>query len=134
MALKLAVGVKISSSLRTISHYTADFGPRFSAEIIPKLSLDPGIFYIEKEPASIVARGVRPDVAKHFTAVFRETYQPSEGENVVVCAALLESGHTGVPGGVSAVEHIFHLDTDEKRTQFLEKYVSHDPVFGPVLT
>ncbi|KAK0235809.1 IucC family-domain-containing protein [Armillaria nabsnona] len=123
MALKLSVGVKISSSLRTISHFTADFGPRFSSEIVPKLAVDRGILSIEREPASAVYNGVDSEVAKHFTAIFRETYQPAHGECVIVCAALLEVGHKGVPAGVSAVEHVFHLDTYEKRVEFLERYI-----------
>lgn len=120
-ALKLAINVKISSSLRTISHYTANFGPRFSENIVPKLSINPEILSVECEPASAVYRGVEPDVAKHFTAVLRNQYVPSEGENVIVVAALLESGHAGVPPGISAVQHAFKLDTEEKRADFLDR-------------
>ena len=130
MALKLSVGVKISSSLRTISHFTADFGPRFSSEIVPKLTVDRGILSIEREPASAVYNGVDSEVAKHFTAIFRETYQPVHGECVIVCAALLEVGHKGVPVGVSAVEHVFHLDTYEKRVEFLERLVDCSGLFS----
>ncbi|KAJ3840591.1 IucC family-domain-containing protein [Lentinula raphanica] len=123
MSLKLSVGVKISSALRTISHYTADFGPRFSEIVIPRLSIDRNLLTVECEPASAVYRGVEPDVAKHFTAILRNFYQPASGENVIVCAALLESGHTGTPKGVSAVEHAFGLDTFEKKSQFLDHYL-----------
>lgn len=112
--------MKISSSLRTISHYTADFGPRFS-KIVPKLSFDPKILSIELEPASAIYRDVDPSVAKHLTAVLRDEYEPRRGENLIVCAALLETGHAGVPAGISAVEHAFCLDTDEKRTAFLDR-------------
>ncbi|KAL0573574.1 hypothetical protein V5O48_008388 [Marasmius crinis-equi] len=122
-ALKLAVGVKISSSLRTISHFTADFGPRFSNDIVPKLSINPDILTIEREPASAVYQGVDPDVAKHFTAVIRDVYEPKPGENVIICAALLDWGHSGIPEDVSAVEHIFELDTELKRRSFLDRYI-----------
>lgn len=120
--MKLAVGVKISSSLRTISHYTADFGPRFSAEIVPKLAVDPQILHIETEGQSAVYQSKNPELAKHFTAVIRDEYERKEGETLIVVAALLEMGHKDVPPGVSAVEHLFGLDTQEKRTAFLDRY------------
>ncbi|KJA26270.1 hypothetical protein HYPSUDRAFT_36546 [Hypholoma sublateritium FD-334 SS-4] len=123
IALKLAVGVKISSALRTISHFTADFGPRFSAEIVPKLAVDPRILSVELEPSSAVYRTSDPDIAKHFTAVIREMYTPPSGENVIVVAALLEMDHANVPAGVAAVQHILGLDTEKKREDFLDQYI-----------
>lgn len=123
-ALKLAVNVKISSSLRTISHFTADFGPRFSTDILPKLHFDRNILTVAAEPASAVYRGVTPDIAKHFTAVIRDEFEPVGGENVAVCAALLERGHEGAPAGIPLVQHVFRLDTDEKRVAFLDRYVA----------
>ncbi len=74
--------------------------------------------------------GVDSEVAKHFTAIFREIYQPAHGECVIVCAALLEVGHKGVPAGVSAVEYVFHLDTYEKRVEFLERLVDGSRLFS----
>lgn len=89
MALKLSVGVKISSALRTISHFTADFCPRFSSQIVPKLSLNPDILSVELEPASAIYHTSDPDVAKHLTVVVRETYQPAAGEVVRFTFCLL---------------------------------------------
>ncbi|KAJ7039620.1 IucC family-domain-containing protein [Mycena alexandri] len=123
MALKLSVNMKISSALRTISHWTADFGPRFSREIVPKLAVDHNIFDVELEPASAIYTGVEPSLRKHFTAIFRNEYVPAPGENIIVVAALLEMGHAGVPAGVSAVEHVFGLDTEAKRATFLDSYL-----------
>ncbi|KAJ6630970.1 IucC family-domain-containing protein [Mycena sp. CBHHK59/15] len=123
MSVKLSIGMKISSALRTISHYTANFGPRFSREVLPKLTVNPKIFAVETEPASAVYSGVEPALAKHFTAVIRDEYIPAAGENIIVCAALLEMGHAGVPPGVSAVEHVFGLDTEAKRAAFLNSYI-----------
>ncbi|KAJ7116428.1 IucC family-domain-containing protein [Mycena epipterygia] len=123
MALKLSVNMKISSALRTISHWTADFGPRFSSEIVPKLTVDHKIFTVELEPASAIYCGVAPVVRKHLTAIFRDEYIPAPGENIIVVAALLEMGHAGVPAGVSAVEHIFGLNTEAKRAAFLDSYL-----------
>ncbi|KAF9484378.1 hypothetical protein BDN70DRAFT_903720 [Pholiota conissans] len=125
IALKLAVGVKISSSLRTISHFTANFGPRFSKEIVPKLAINPGILTVELESSSAVYRTTDPDVAKHFAAVVREVYQPaSPNEVVIVVAALLEINHANVPPGISAVQHVLQLDTVQKREAFLNQYIS----------
>lgn len=123
-ALKLAVNVKISSSLRTISHFTANFGPRFSSEIIPKLRINPQILSVECEPASAVYANVDPDIAKHFTAIIRNQFQPSSGENVIVVAALLESGHANIPAGICALQHAFQLDTDTKRVEFVDRSVT----------
>ncbi|RDB25517.1 hypothetical protein Hypma_006471 [Hypsizygus marmoreus] len=120
MALKLALGVKISSALRTISHYTADFGPRFSTDIIPKLNIDPKILTISREPASVVYSSADPDVAKHFTAILREEFQPKAGQALIVSAALLEMDHAGLPGGVSVVESVFKLDTYERRATYIQ--------------
>ncbi|KAG5721095.1 hypothetical protein E4T56_gene7532, partial [Termitomyces sp. T112] len=123
MALKLAVGVKISSALRTISHLTADFGPRFSNEIVPKLMINPQILSISREPASAVYRSDDPDLAKHLTALLREEIQPEEGHVLVVSAALSEMDHAGQASGTSAVENAFRLDTYEKRANFLDRYI-----------
>ncbi|KAF7317066.1 C2 domain-containing protein [Mycena chlorophos] len=123
LALKVSVNMKISSALRTISHWTADFGPRFSRDIVPNLHIDHKVLFIETEPSSAVYRGVENAVRKHFTAIFREEFQPKEGESIAVVAALLESGHRGAPVGVSAVEHVFGLDTETKRTKFLDDYL-----------
>ncbi|KAJ7733428.1 IucC family-domain-containing protein [Mycena maculata] len=123
MALKLSVNVKISSALRTISHWTADFGPRFSRDIVPKLSVDHTIFAVAMEPASAIYKDAEPSVRKHFTAIFRDEIVPAPGENIVVVAALLENSHAGVPAGMSAVEHVFGLDTEAKRAAFLDSYL-----------
>jgi len=123
MTLKLAVGVKISSSLRTISHYTANFGPRFSLEIVPKLVFDRNILAVELEPASGAYRSENKDDVKHFTAVLRKEYEPVDGEILIVSAALLEMDHAGSAVGVSALQHALNLDSDEKRIDFLDKYI-----------
>ncbi|KAJ6570144.1 IucC family-domain-containing protein [Mycena vulgaris] len=135
MALKVSVNMKISSALRTISHHTADFGPRFSREIVPKLTVDPKIFSVVMEPASAIYNGVDSSVRKHFTAIVRDEYLPAPGENIIVVAALLEMGHANVPAGVSAVEHVFGLDTEAKRAAFLDNYLrlACDALIPPTL-
>lgn len=121
MALKLAIGVKISSSLRTISHFTANFGPRFSLEVVPYLNIDYSVLFIARETASAVHKSADPEVAKHLTTILREEFRPTEGEALILCAALLEMDHAGAPVGISAVEHIFNLNTPEKRAAFLDR-------------
>ncbi|PFH53187.1 hypothetical protein AMATHDRAFT_138330 [Amanita thiersii Skay4041] len=123
LAVKLAVGVKISSSLRTISHFTASFGPRFSEEIVPKLKYDSDLLKVEPEPASAIYRTTDPDIAKHLAVVLRAEYQPPCGEAVIICAGLLECDHRGSPPGVAAIQMILGLDTHEKREQFLRQYI-----------
>lgn len=123
MALKLSVGVKVSSALRTISHFTADFGPRFSSQIVPKLSVNQEILSVELEPASATYNTPDPDIAKHLTVVMREEYQPAVGEVVIVCAALLEMDHAGIPASTSAVQHVFNLRTEESCAKFLDRYI-----------
>ncbi|KAH9998791.1 IucC family-domain-containing protein [Russula compacta] len=128
IALKLSVGIRISSALRTISHFTANFGPRFSREVAPKLAIDPSILSIEQEVASaICARdaegaGLDPDTVKHFAVVIRKQYIPDESEAVIICAALLETGHSGLPEGTPVVQHVMGLDTQEKRFTFFHEY------------
>ncbi|KAH9957404.1 hypothetical protein BC827DRAFT_1371238 [Russula dissimulans] len=128
IALKLSVGIRISSSLRTISHFTANLAPRFSRDIVPKLAIDPSILSIEQEVASaICARDAEgadldPDIAKHLTVIIRKLYVPDESEAVIICAALLETGHSGLPAGVPLVQHIFGLDTKSKRLEFFHEY------------
>ncbi|KAF8599149.1 hypothetical protein BDV93DRAFT_592260 [Ceratobasidium sp. AG-I] len=121
-ALKLAINVKISSALRTISHFTADFGPRFS-DVIPKLSINPRILEVSREPSSAIYDAADPDIAKHFTAVIRDEVQPRQGEALIVVAALLEMDHAGAPSGVSIVENVFKLNTYAKRASFLDRYI-----------
>ncbi|VDC02812.1 unnamed protein product [Peniophora sp. CBMAI 1063] len=140
-ALKLAVGIKVSSALRTISHYTANVGPRLSEEIVPKLAVDPEVLYIERETGSAVCmrdmdgNTVDEDIAKHFTAVLRDPYVPKEDEAVVLVAALGETGHANSPAGVSAAQQILGLDTREKRVSFFDEYTRLlvDAVVPPML-
>ena len=120
MAIKLSVGVKISSALRTITHFSTNFGPRFS-EIIPKLTFDRELLTIEEEPASAVYRSADPDISKHLAVILRAEYQPHSNETVIMCAALVEMDHLGSPPGIAAVQHILQLDSQAKRVRFLDQ-------------
>jgi hypothetical protein len=102
-------------------------GPRFSKDVVPKLAIDPHIFSIEPEIASAIcardAEGIDldPDTAKHFTVVIRKQYLPDESEAVIMCAALLETGHSGLPAGIPVVQHVMKLDTPGKRLTFFHE-------------
>ena len=127
IALKLSVGIRISSVIRTICRFRANLGPRISTKVVPKLAIDTGILSIEQEVASVIcardAEGVYldPDIAEHFTAVIRKPYIPDESEAAIICAALLETGHSGLPVGIPVVQHIMGLDSQEKRFTFFNE-------------
>ena len=127
IALKVSVGIRISSVIRTIGHFSARLGPRFSTEVVPKLAIDTGILLIEPEVASVIcardAEGINldPDTAAHLTAVIRKRYIPDESEAVIICAALLETGHSDLPAGIPIVQHIMGLDSQEKRFKFFNE-------------
>ena len=127
IALKLSVGIRISSVIRTIGYFSAHLGPRFSAEVVPKLAIDTGILTIEPEVASAICvrdgEGVNldPGIAAHLTAVTRKLYIPDESETVIICAALLETGHSGLPAGIPVVQHIMGLDSQKKRFMFFNE-------------
>lgn len=97
------------------------------------MAIDPGILKIEQEVASAIcardAEGASldPDIAKHFTIVIRKQYHPDESEAVIMCAALVETGHMDLPAGIPVVQHILGLDTQEKRLAFFREYVSYAP-------
>jgi IucA / IucC family len=116
--------MKISSALRTISHFTAYSGPRLGRDVIPHLAIDPKVLIIENEIASVVYRHNDPEVAKHCTAIIRETYNGEEqGEAVVVAAALAEIAYGDREDEVPVVVTSLGLDTSDKKLAFLERYV-----------
>ncbi|KAF8581295.1 hypothetical protein K439DRAFT_1619181 [Ramaria rubella] len=115
LSLKLPINMTISSALRTISHYTTHFAPRFARAVLPHLAIDPEVLIVERERASAALRGrvsravlmgragaetgeevgeeVGEDVRKHVAAVVREVYSGEErGERVIMCASLAEIG------------------------------------------
>ncbi|KAF8348962.1 IucC family-domain-containing protein [Amanita rubescens] len=125
-SLKLAIGLKLTQAVRAISPAAAYLGPRFSSQVVPRLKLDPDVVTVAKELASVVHAHPDPEVAKYCGAIVREAHENNSerrGEKVIVCAALLESGHTGEGGHLPAVIRIFQLDTEEKRRHWLDRFV-----------
>ena len=122
--LKLAIGVKLTSAVRTISPESAYLGPRFSAQVVPALTMDRDIVTVAKELASIVHSNPNGDIAKHCAALVRECHEhgsEERGERLIVCTSLVESGHAGQDGHLYSVVRAFGLDTEAKRLEWLEK-------------
>ncbi|KIJ27921.1 hypothetical protein M422DRAFT_37525 [Sphaerobolus stellatus SS14] len=135
LSLKVAVGIKISSALRTISHFTAYSGPKFGRDVAPHLHIDPEVLVIENEIASVVHKHEDPDVAKHCTVMLREMYSGEERNERVIMAAVLAESAYDEEFGVPAVVTTFGLDTEEKKFVFLEQYVNlvFDAFIPPLL-
>lgn len=125
--LKLGVGVKLTSAVRTISPESAYLGPRFSSQVVPVLTMDRNILTVARELASVVHSNPNGEIAKHCAAIVRECHEDGSedrGERLIVCTSLVESGHHGKDGHLPAVVRVFDLDTESKRLDWLEKFVS----------
>lgn len=82
------------------------------------------IITVAKELASIVHSNSDGKIAKHCGAIVREYHEDlskERGECLIVCTALVESGHDGTDGHTPSVVRIFELDTQKKRLDWLEK-------------
>ncbi|KAF8520528.1 hypothetical protein JB92DRAFT_1900480 [Gautieria morchelliformis] len=100
LTLKLAIEMKISSALRTISHFTAYAGPRFGRDIVPHLAIDRQVLVLEEEVASAVYFHKDPEVAKHCTAIIRKPYDgKGNGGKLVLAATLTEKRGYGDKAG-----------------------------------
>lgn len=79
---------------------------------------------VAKELASVVHKHPDGEVAKHCAAIIREAHEnmsEERGERLIVCTALVESGHSGEGGHIPPVIRVFELDTEEKRIEWLSK-------------
>ncbi|KAJ7510428.1 IucC family-domain-containing protein [Mycena galericulata] len=126
LSLKLGVGIKLTSAVRTISPASAYLGPRFSAQVVPALTMDRNIITVARELASVVHTHPDGEIAKHCAAIIREAHENASeerGERLIVCTSLVESGHAGEGGHLPAVNRVFELDTEEKRVEWLDKFV-----------
>lgn len=122
LTLKLAIGIRISSALRTISHFTAYAGPRFGRDVVPHLAINRNLLIIENEIASVVYAHEDPEIAKNCTAVIRKIYNGEKyGECVVIAAALAETGHGDRDDNAPTAVTALRLDTMDKRVKFLER-------------
>ncbi|KAJ3720377.1 IucC family-domain-containing protein [Lentinula raphanica] len=139
LSLKLGVGIKLTSAVRTISPASAYLGPRFSAQVVPALTMDHSLLTVAKELSSVVSADPESEIAKHCAAIVREAHElgsGERGERLIVCTALVESGHAistpdDTPGNkgphttdVPAVIRVFELDTEAKRLKWLDEFVN----------
>lgn len=86
--------------------------------------MDPNVVTVAKELASVVHAHTDGEIAKHCAAIIREAHEltsEERGERLIVCTALVESGHSGEGGHLPAVIRIFDLNTEEKRIQWLDE-------------
>ncbi|KAJ7678472.1 IucC family-domain-containing protein, partial [Mycena rosella] len=105
LSLKLGVGIKLTSAVRTISPASAYLGPRFSAQVVPALTMDRNIITVARELASVVHTHPDGEIAKHCAAIIREAHENTSeerGERLIVCTSLVESGHAGKGGHLPA--------------------------------
>ncbi|KAJ1665952.1 hypothetical protein IW140_002878 [Coemansia sp. RSA 1813] len=123
--IKLPLGVKTSSALRTVSPWSAHLGPRLTP-LLP-LILDRGaederqnVLLVAGEPASAIVRD--HEMAKYLACIVRHNTQALCGtreERAIVAAALTErNAH-----GTSVVQEQWELDTEDKAQAFLRTYV-----------
>lgn len=125
-SVKLCLGIKVSSALRTVTPFTTYFGPGFSANVVPKLSYDRKVLTVERELASITYRHPDTDVAKHCSCVIREAVEYEEsnleanGDAIIVAAALVEKIQKP-DTDETLVTHVWGLDTEERRAAFLDR-------------
>ncbi|THH16104.1 hypothetical protein EW146_g4489 [Bondarzewia mesenterica] len=128
-SLKLGVGIKLTSAVRTISPASAYLGPRFSSQVVPALTMNHNILTVAKELSSVVHNHPDNEIAKHCAAIVRECHEnlseEQRGERLIVCTSLVESGHEGqdAENSVPSVVRVFRLDTEEKRLAWLDEFV-----------
>jgi siderophore synthetase component len=122
--LKLGVGIKLTSAVRTISPASAYLGPRFSAQVVPALHFHRSILTVARELASVSHVNPDSEIAKHCGAIVREFHEngsEARGERLIVCTSLVEQGHAGTDGVTPIVVRAFELNTEDKRIRWLDE-------------
>ncbi|KAF8531371.1 IucC family-domain-containing protein [Gautieria morchelliformis] len=122
---KLALGVRLTSAMRTISPPSAFLGPHFSREVVPRLTYDRALLVVQRELASVSHRHSDHEIAKHLAGIVREAYENTcadHGECAIVCTALVETAYSG-EAELPLVQLLFGLDTEEKRIAWLDTFV-----------
>ncbi|KAJ2856464.1 hypothetical protein GGI22_003810 [Coemansia erecta] len=134
--IKLPLGIKVSSALRTISPWSAYVGPRIT-QAIPDILRGMGAsepLLIAGEPASAVSTNPDFDVAKYLSCVIRE--DPDHICRLRAQRAILAAALTGFSdAGTSTVIQQWALDTEEKRRAFLQNYAEKlfDAFLPPIM-
>ncbi|KAJ1662217.1 hypothetical protein IW140_006104 [Coemansia sp. RSA 1813] len=134
--IKLPLGIKVSSALRTITPWSTYVGPRIT-HVIPDILREMDAsepLLIAGEPASAVSTNPDFDIAKYLSCVIRE--DPDHicrlrGQRAILAAALTNFNDDGT----STVIQQWKLDTREKRCAFLKNYAEKlfDAFLPPIM-
>jgi siderophore synthetase component len=123
LSVKLCLGIKISSALRTVTPFTTYFGPGFSYDVVPKLTYDHDILYVERELGTVSYNNEDTDLSKHCSSVVREAIEYSEeykDDLFVPCGALVEKIQKP-DTDETLLTHNWDLNTEQKRIDFLTR-------------
>ncbi|KAI8144189.1 hypothetical protein BJV82DRAFT_513754 [Fennellomyces sp. T-0311] len=123
--IKLSLGIELASITRNIPPASARYGYRFSTEVVPHMSYNPNVLTIQTEPASVCYLDSDPEIAKHLCCIVRNSEEirtTATNHRFAVCAALVEKIQRPDTSQTLAT-HAWKLDTQEKRTKFLNEYI-----------
>ncbi|GAA5796125.1 IucC family-domain-containing protein [Helicostylum pulchrum] len=125
LSVKLCLGVKISSALRTVTPFTTYFGPGFSYDVVPKLTYDQSILTVERELGTVAYAHDDSDISKHCSSVIREAieYDPEFKDDLFLPCGVLVEKIQRPDTDETLLTHLWDLDTEEKRIDFLKRYV-----------
>ncbi|ORX67752.1 hypothetical protein DL89DRAFT_225288 [Linderina pennispora] len=122
--IKLPLGAKTSSALRTVSTWSAFLGPQLTNLVPQMLQANPNAPLVAGEPASIILRDADNDVAKYLACIVRVSAQKlcqgNRDARAIVAASLTERN----AAGRSNVVELLNLHSVEQRLAFLRAYVS----------
>ncbi|KAF8581292.1 hypothetical protein K439DRAFT_1414494 [Ramaria rubella] len=137
LPLKLPLGVRLTSALRTISPPSAQLGVAFCTHVLPRMRFDRTLLEVQREVASVVGVCTEEDMNKHLAGIVRADCARA-GETAIVCTALVEVGYGAAPdttpdadttgmdpgkGEIPLVQRVFGLDTPAKRLRWLDTFV-----------
>lgn len=129
-SIKLPIGIKLTSTLRTITPWTAYLGPRIN-QALDAVIADKKALIALREPASICSANPDFDIAKHLACIVRDDAeaQALPDERVVLCLALTESlpSATSPTGRTLPFMHNIwgnRLATLQGRLDFLKEYAT----------
>ncbi|KAJ1894680.1 hypothetical protein LPJ66_005041 [Kickxella alabastrina] len=134
--IKLPLGIKVSSALRTISPWSTFVGPQIT-KVIPEILRGAPVqdaLLIAGEPASAVSTNQNFDIAKYLSCIIRndpEHICRPRGERVILAAAL--TGYSD--DGTSMVVRQWGLDNADRRRRFLQSYTDRlfDAFLPPIM-
>ncbi|KAF9028919.1 hypothetical protein BDZ89DRAFT_1112859 [Hymenopellis radicata] len=88
--LKLPLGVKLTSAVRTISPPSALFGVPFCQRTLPKLTYDRTVLTVLEERASLISTHPDPLVSRHLACIIRDNPSPPADEAYIVSTSLVD--------------------------------------------